>query len=413
MKRLLWLPVLWLIVCGNVAAQTPQATDLPGKPFFIKKTWTIGGEGNWDYLTLDPVALQLYIAHGHAVQVVDVNAGSVSGEVTGLREAHGIALDSDGQFGYVSDGPANEVKVFDRRSLEVVASIPTGRNPRAVVFEPASRLVFAICPDVPQESVIPRRAGNVHGFDPSVKSTVTVIDAETRTPLADLMLPGRLGFAQTDGNGMVYVNITDRNQIAYFNAQDFDSRLRRLTEKPEPDGSKLKAASPALAIDWSSAASSHEAPPIPSPLRFLHLGQECLSPSALAVDGNNLRIFAACDNMKMQVLNAQTGQIVTTLPIGAGTDAVGYDKDRGLIYTSNGGGVGSLTIIRRNLTDSYAVIQELPTQARARTLAVNPVTGEVYLVTNVMGFDLTHKGSVGNLKTAAVAGSFQVLVVGN
>ncbi len=266
---MLW-PVLWL-AGSSVMAQTPQATDLPGRPFFIKKTWRIGGEGNWDYLTLDPVALQLYIAHSHAVQVVDVNAGSVSGEVTGLREAHGIALDSDGQFGYVSDGPANEVKVFDRRSLELVASIPTGKNPRAVVFEPASRLVFVVCPDIAQESVAPRHTGNgQHVIDPSVKSTVTVIDAQTRTRLADLMLPGRLGFAQTDGNGMVYVNITDRNQIAYFNAQDFDSRLKRLAEKAEPDGSKPKAGDPVLTIDWSSTASAHDAaqepPPIPSPL---------------------------------------------------------------------------------------------------------------------------------------------------
>ena len=117
--------------------------------------------------------------------------------------------------------------------------------------------------------------------------------------------------------------------------------------------------------------------------------------------------------MKMQVLNATDGQVLTTLPIGAGTDAVGYDASRGLIYASNGGGVGSLTIIRQHLSDSYDVIQELPTRARARTLAVNPATGEVYLVTNVTGFDLTHNGGIGGLKTSDLSGSFQVLVVGS
>src|SRR5580700_5304538 len=105
---------------GVVWAQTPQATELTDKPFFIKKTWTIGGEGNWDYMTLDPVALQLYIAHGSAVQVVDVNEGKLSGQVTGLRDAHGIALDDNGQYGYVTDGISNEVHVFDRQSLQIV-----------------------------------------------------------------------------------------------------------------------------------------------------------------------------------------------------------------------------------------------------------------------------------------------------
>jgi len=118
-------------------------------------------------------------------------------------------------------------------------------------------------------------------------------------------------------------------------------------------------------------------------------------------------------------LNTGTGEIVTTLPTGPGTDAIGYDPQRGLIYTSNGGGLGSVTIIRQTVTDSYAVIQELPTKQRARTLAVNPTNGEVYLVTGLEGFDLNKKGAGGGAYTLPVVqaepvqGSFQVLVVGN
>ena len=424
MFRLPGILVLCLLISAGLAAQTPQATELPGQPFVIKKTWTIGGEGNWDYLTLDPVALQLYIAHGPVVQVVDVNAGTVAGEIGGMRDAHGIALDNNGQYGYVSDGPANAVRVFDRETLEVVASIPTGKNPRAIVFEPASRLVFVVCPATAEESTVPRRASNgqriVTSSDPLVKSTVTVIDADTQKALADLMLPGKLGFAQTDGKGTVYVNITDRNQIAHFNAQGFESQLRKLAKGVAPDGTKSlqsKSTKPegssnaTVTIDWSDAALDVQ--PIPKALQVFRLGHDCSTPRGLAIDSANLRLFTACDNMTMQVLNSTNGQVVTTLPIGAGTDAIGFDPTRGLIYASNGGGVGSLTIIRQHLTDSYAVIQELPTRARARTLAVNPVSGEVYLVTNVTGFDLTHNGGIGGLKTAPVIGSFQVLVVGN
>jgi YVTN family beta-propeller protein len=439
-------------LCGSVQmqAQTPQATELTDQPFFIKKTWTIGGEGNWDYLTMDPVSLQLYIAHGATVQVVDVSAGKLAGEVTGLRDAHGIALDDSGQYGYVSDGIANEVKVFDRRTLDVVATIPTGKNPRAVVFEPSSKLVFAICPETAQETIVPRRSGAQRpssATDSVIKSTVTVIDTETQKALVDLMLPGKLGFAQADGKGRVYVNITDRNQIAYFDAQAIEARLRRLArlaaaannrsdgsgpDKAKPDGVKQDSAksdstkpdssesdrvrpdgarpaetgSTSFMTDWTN-------PSVPSPLHIFRLNQDCQDPKSLALDSANDRLFTACDNMRMQVLNSTNGQVITSLSIGAGTDGIGYDANRGLIYSSNGGGVGSLTIIRQHLTDSYAVIQELPTRARARTLAVNPVSGEVYLVTNISGFDLTHSGGVGDLKAVPVAGSFQVLVIGN
>lgn len=415
-----------LLGCGFAAmAQTPQATELPGKLFDIQKTWKIGGEGNWDYLTLDPVALKLYIAHGPVVQIVDVNTGTMVGQVTGLHEAHGIALDDNGQYGYVSDGPANEVKVFDRQTLEIVSTVTTGKNPRAIVFEPVSRLVFVICPDaMTSESKIPHRTASGSNVpvssDPLVKSTVTIIDADTQKHLADLELPGKLGFAQADGKGMVYVNITDRNQISYFNAQGIESRLRKLAEgspeSPKPDGTRSDGSKPTgprdptLTLDWSDTAAETQA--ISKPLHSFRL-QECQSPRGLAVDSANQRLFVACENMKMQVLNAADGQVLTTLPIGAGTDAVGYDANRGLIYASNGGGVGSLTIIRQHLTDSYDVIQELPTRARARTMAVNPANGEVYLVTNVTGFDLTHNGGIGGLKTAELAGSFQILVVGS
>jgi len=426
MHRLLTLAAMCVLACAGVSAQTPQATDLPGKPFFVKKTWMVGGEGNWDYLTVDPVALQLFIAHGPTVQVVDVSAGKVAGEVSGLHEAHEIALDDNGQYGYVSDGPANEVVVFDRRTLEIVTSVPTGKNPRALVFDPATRLVFVVCPATSEEAKTPRRtasgtgAGNGTGLrnygsgsqDPFVKSTVSIIDANTQKRLADLILPGKLGFAQTDGKGTVFVNITDRNQIAYFHSQGLEERLRRPPAATRAEGSKAEiAVDPALTIDWSDTAT--EIQPISKSLHNFRLRTDCDTPKGLAVDSVNQRLFITCDNMTMQVLNATSGDWVTSLPIGAGNDAIGYDAGNGLIYAANGGGVGSLTVIRQHLNDTYNVIQEVPTRARARTLAINPVSGEVYLVTNVTGLDLTHNGGIGGLKTAPVEGSFQVLVIGN
>jgi DNA-binding beta-propeller fold protein YncE len=115
----------------------------------------------------------------------------------------------------------------------------------------------------------------------------------------------------------------------------------------------------------------------------------------------------------MVVLNASSGQFVASLPTGPGTDAIAYDPNHSLIYTANGGAQGSLTVIRQDVTDTYAVIQDLPTRQRARTLAVNPATGEVYLVTDLLGVNLARPGGIGSLQPAPVNGSFQVLVIGN
>jgi DNA-binding beta-propeller fold protein YncE len=431
------------------AGQDPKATELGGKPFFIKKTWTIGGEGNWDYLTLDPAALQLFVAHGTSVQVVDVNAGSLLGAVSGMRDAHGIALDDSGELGFVSDGPANQVRIFDRRSLQVVASVPTGPNPRAIVYEPLTKLVFAICTQPVDSSFLAsddsdanravkpsgkpagstaqaarRETGRQATADPNdtdPRSIITVIDPETRLPLANLLLRGKLGFAQADGRGEVYVNLVDRNRIAHFDAQSILAQLRQPPVRSadnKPDSASLPV--PLPVIDWSGSRNAAGASQsTDNRLRTFRLGPACQDPKGLAVDGNHLRLFAACDNQKMEVLNTGTGEVVATLPIGAGTDAIGYDSARGLIYTANGGGLGSVTVIRQDVNDSYAVIQELPTRQRARTLAVNPVSGEVYLVTNLLGFDLKQKGVGGSAYTLPVVqaqpvtGSFQVLVVGN
>ncbi|MFC5861655.1 YncE family protein [Acidicapsa dinghuensis] len=430
-----FLAIVLLVTCSSVIgaiAQTPQATDLPGKPFFIKKTWIIGGEGNWDYLTMDPKTMQLFIPHGRIVQVVDVNTGQVVGQVTGLRDAHSVALDEEGQYGFVTDGGAASVIVFDRSSYQVIARIPTANNPRAAVFDASTGLVFAVCPDTTPEAN-PQRRGQSPSrrAAPEVQSTITVIDPQSHKRLADVLVPNQLGFAQADGRGTVYINDVKLNHVIYLHTQTVVSQIQNGLQRMET-GAKANNADGKdnasdgndgtdkhrsetrdyLVVDWTPQ-SQQSTDNIPNQLHSLSIGGGCVAPHGLAIDAADNRLFVACENMRMVVLNTEDGSQVTTLPIGAGNDALGFDADRGLIYASNGGGVGSLTIIRRDVVDTYHVIQELPTQARARTLAVNPDNGNVYLVTNVVGFDLNHDGGIGGLQTAAVPGSFRVLVVGN
>lgn len=417
-----------LLVPALLAQQAPQATELPGSPFFIKNTWIIGGTGNWDYLTMDPVARRLYIAHGPVVQVVDVETGAVAGQITGLRDAHAIVLDGGGEFGYISDGQANEVKVFDRQSFQVVSAIATGPTPRALVLDAQTGLLFAICtspltgaaPQSPpaQPAAQPQRPASANPSpaarnpntpsQPSreIKASVTVIDVLTRKRLGQILMPGKLGFAASDGNGQVFVLVVDRNQVARLDASAIAALLRQPSEAGSAGGD------PALTVlDWSRESRPSDS--AQTSMRLFRLGSDCSEPRSLAVDGAHQRVFAACNNMKLTVLNAGTGELVTTLPIGPGADAVGYDPGRGLIYTANGDAQGTLTIIQQDVTDTYAEIQNLPTRQRARTLAVNSDTGQVYLVTDYMGVNLNQPGGIGSLKTRPVSGSFQVLVVGH
>jgi DNA-binding beta-propeller fold protein YncE len=447
-----------LLVPALLAQQPPQATELPGSPFFIKNTWIIGGTGNWDYLTMDPVARRLYIAHGPVVQVVDVETGALAGQITGLRDAHAIALDAGGEFGYISDGQANEVKVFDRQSFQVVAAIATGPTPRALVLDAQTGLLFAICtspltgaappspptqagaqPPIPGANPRPAARNPIAPPQPSgeIKTSVTVIDVLTRKRLGQILMPGKLGFAASDGNGQVFVLVVDRNQVARLDAPAIAALLRQPSEagpataSPTADAGTSQSNQAQSSQTQSGPAQSGPAAGDPAPtvldwsresrpsdsaqnsMRLFRLGSDCSESRSLAVDGAHQRVFAACNNMKLTVLNAGTGELVTTLPIGPGADAVGYDPGRGLIYIANGDAQGTLTIIQQDVTDTYAEIQNLATRQRARTLAVNSDTGQVYLVTDYMGVNLNQPGGIGSLKNHPVSGSFQVLVVGH
>jgi len=431
---------LVLGVCSIASAQLtpvpPPSTGTPAHPFFITKTWVVGGVGNWDSMTMDPQAHQLLIAHGPAVQVIDVESGSVAGIVKGLREAHSIVLDAGGTYGYVSDGPADLVRVFDRRDFQVIANIPTGPSPRSMALDPGSGLLFVVGSQATGTAVAlngstrtaptrqtstPRPSGSQTMAPGGATSIVTVIDVERRAQLAQIVLPGSLGFAQGDGNGRVYITVSDRDQILRLDAAAIGSAVRRAIDAQLVPNAPKGATSPAdpgksgekpLALDWTGGTKPY--PPsdaYPLPIR---LDSNCERPRALAIDTAHDRLFAACSNQRMVVLNTGNGQAISALRIGPGADAIGYDPDRGLIFTANGGSDGSLTIIRQDVTDTYSVIQILPTRQNARTLAIDPSNGEVYLATVLYGAELNRPPINGApLKMSAVDSSFQVLVVGN
>jgi YVTN family beta-propeller protein len=256
-----------LILFGSMAA-------FAQKPYSVLAQWKIGGEGGWDYLTSDPAAHRLYVTHGPRVEVLDSDTGKVVGSITGLKGTHGVALDDSGKYGYVSDGGANAVVVFDRKSLATVASIPAGTNPDGIVFEPKTKTVWAF-----------------NGRS----SNATVIDTDQQKAVATIALSGKPEFPVADGTGTVFVNIETRNEIVRFDA-----------------------AAKTITATWPVA--------------------NCDSPSGLAIDTAGRRLFAVCDGGKMAVVEANTGKTVANPAIGEGPDAARYDAKRKLAFSSNGGG---------------------------------------------------------------------------
>jgi YVTN family beta-propeller protein len=255
-------------------ALSAPLTALAQKPYSVLTQWKIGGEGGWDYLTSDPQAHRLYVTHGPRVEVLDSDSGKVVGSITGLKGTHGVALDEAGKYGYVSDGGANVVVVFDRATLATVATIPAGTNPDGIVFEPKTKTVWAF-----------------NGRS----SNATVIDTADRKVVATIALSGKPEFPVADGSGTVFANIETKNEIVRF-----DAAAKKIT------------------ATW----------PV----------DNCDSPSGLAIDTAGHRLFAVCDGGKMAVIDTRTGKTLANPAIGEGPDAARYDAKRKLAFSSNGGG---------------------------------------------------------------------------
>jgi YVTN family beta-propeller protein len=309
-KRFFCGLVLFLTAVFSIGAKSPTQ-------YVIKQKFTLGGDGGWDYLTYDPQGKRLFISRATRVQVVDPEKGTLITEIPDTAGVHGIALAQDAGKGFTSNGRENTVTVFDLKTLKQTAKIKLdgGENPDAIIYDGASKRVFA--------------------FNGRSKNA-SVIDASNNTVVATIPLDGKPEFAAADGKGMVYVNIEDKNEI-----QSIDARNAKVV------GS------------WPLTG--------------------CEEPSGLAMDAKHRRLFAGCGNEVMAVVNADSGKVVTTLPIGKGVDANGFDPGNELAFSSNGD--GTLTVVHQDAPDKFSVVQNAATQKGARTMALNPENHDVYLVT--------------------------------
>ena len=269
-RRLLIGAIALAFLSGST---TTQAADSAG-PYKVQQTWKVGGDGGWDYLTVDSAAKLLYIARGNRVQIVDLQSGKLATEITGFKGVHGVAFDSTGKYGYISDGGSNNVAVFDRSTHKVTQTIDAGTNPDGILFEPKTERIFA--------------------FNGRSKNA-TVIDTHTNKVVETIALPGKPEFPRADGKGTVFVNIEDTSQIA-----------------------RIDAATAKVTALWSIAP--------------------CEEPSGMAIDLAHNRLFSVCGNKQMAVVDSTSGKVVASPAIGNGPDAAAFDATHALAFSSNGEG---------------------------------------------------------------------------
>jgi hypothetical protein len=317
------------------------AAPSPGASGYqVVKTIPVSGEGGWDYLYVDSDARRVYVSHATQVVVLDADTYAVIGNIPDTQGVHGIAIASDLGRGFTSNGRTNDVTIFDLKTLKAIGTVKTDANPDAIVYDPVSKRVFT--------------------FNGRGKNT-TAINAADGTVAGTLALGGKPEFAVADGKGSIFVNNEDTSELIQIDSQ-------KITE-------------------------THRWPLAP-----------CKSPSGLAMDLKNRRLFSVCDEKVMAVVNADTGKVVATPTIGEGVDATAFDPATQLVFASNG--EGTLSVVHQDSADKYTVVENVPTKRSARTMGLDLKTHNIFLA--AADFDPPAPGERrGKMKP----GSFVILVV--
>ena len=317
----------------------------PSSGYHVINTFKVGGEGGWDYLTIDANARRLFISRGTHVMVIDTDSGKSVGDIPDTPGVHGIALAPDLGKGFTSNGREGTVTPFDLATLKPADKIKVGDNPDAILYDPATRRVFTF---------------NGRSQDS------TAIDAASSKVLGTIKLGGKPEFAASDAKGMIFVNLEDKSELLAI------------------DPAKLEVKS-----TWPLAP--------------------CTEPSGLSIDGKHHHLFVGCENKMMAIVDADSGKVLATPPIGEGVDATTYDEDAGLAFASCGKDA-VLTVVKEEAGKWTA--ENVPTKKGARTLALDVKTHNVFVVTADFGPQPAPTADNPRPRPPMLPDSFVVLVVG-
>lgn len=260
----------WLVFIMSVSLAAVALAASSG--YHVVKTYKVGGDGGWDYLTADAASRRVYISRGTHVMVLDADSGKSVGDIADTPGVHGIALVPELGRGFTSNGREGTVSIFDIKTLATSSKVKVGENPDAILYDPATKRVFTF-------------NGRSHDS--------TVIDAASGKVLGTIKLDGKPEFAASDAKGKIFVNIEDKSELTEI----------------DPNKMEVKAT-------WPLAP--------------------CTEPSGLSIDRKKRRLFVGCDNKMMAVVDADSGKVLATPAIGDGVDATTFDAETGLAFASCG-----------------------------------------------------------------------------
>ena len=303
------------MLCLGLCLGTTAGLQGQDGPYHAGPTIPIGGEGGWDYLSIDAAAHRLYVSHATHVVVVDTQTNKVVGDIPDTPGVHGVAIAADLGRGFVSNGRENKSSIFDLKTLKLIQKVDTGENPDWILYEPSHKEVYTM---------------NGRG------KSATVFDATSGKVLANIPLEGKPETAQADAKaGKIYVNMEDLNSVKVI-----DMATHKVT------------------ATWPAAP--------------------CESASGMAFDVASHRLFLGCDNKLMVMMDSTDGKVVYSVPIGEGVDANSFDPGTKLAFASNGG-AGTVSIAHEDSPSVLKIVQTLKTVRGARTMTLDPTTHRIYL----------------------------------
>jgi YVTN family beta-propeller protein len=292
---------------------------LAATTFELVKKVPVPGTGGWDYLTVDEAARRVYISHSSQVDVMDADSFSLVGTIPNTPGVHGIALASEFGRGYISAGKADAVVAFDLSTLKPLGQIKVGKKPDAIIYEPLTKRIYVMNGD---------------------SDDISVLDAKDGSAIATIALGGGPEFAVSDGKGSLYVNLEEQNETLHIDVNTLKVKDR-----------------------WALAP--------------------CATPTSLAMDRENRRLFVGCRSRHFAVLNADTGKLVFSAPIGERVDAGAWDPATKLAFVSTGD--GKVFAFHQDSADSYSLSQEITTKAGAKTMGYDARSKRIFVPTAESG----------------------------
>jgi YVTN family beta-propeller protein len=306
--------------------------------FKITKRYPVPGEGGFDYIVFDGSANRLYVSHGTQMDVLDADSGKVLGKVEPTPGVHGAAIVPELHRGFVTNGGDATVSVFDTNTFKTIKKISVAKDPDFVFYDPKTKRVL-VC----------------HGDG----EVITAIDPAKEAVIGEVKLGGGAEAGVVDGKGSGFVNLEESAQVVQF----------------DPASLAVKQKYPITG---------------------------CKTPTGLAMDAANSRLFIGCRSKVLAVMDATNGKVIATLPIGERVDAVAFDAENHLIFASNGG--GTVSVVHQKSADEYESVGDIQTQKSAKTMAMDPKTKRLFLSAAEME-------ASGGGRPKPKPGSFTVLVV--